>query len=256
MPRKKASLSNCSSTSSLHNQTSLSCVSRRAKVRQSRLEFQHRQMLAQGHNGSGRDTFIMFAPHGTDKPMYTPGRSKKSFENGLRESANYISSPALHINNKAHVGKWGQYTKGKSLFDEMLEKGVAFGSAPKINSANYNAGHGVAALIKGGKEHQIEDHLAPGRRAIHAKRPKSANAMKACLARTHFLRRNMRVFKATGEEVDPKKQRQMEFLKKSRARQKKAKGFERHTCGNVYVGKKKAEIREPISTKKLKPKTN
>ena len=104
-------------------------------------------MLAQGHNGSGRDTFIMFAPHGTDKPMYIPGSSKRTFENGLRESANYISSPALHINNKTRVGKWG-----KSLFDEMLEKGVAFGSAPKINSANYNAGHGVAALIKGGKE--------------------------------------------------------------------------------------------------------
>ena len=105
----------------------------------------------------------------------------------------------------------------------MLEKGVAFGSAPKINSANYNAGHGVAALIKGGKEHQIEDHLAPGRRAIHAKRPKSASAMKVCLAKTHILRRNMRVYKVTGEELDPKKQRQMDFLKNLEPAKKKQK---------------------------------
>ena len=198
-------------------------------------------MSAQGHDGSGRDTFIIFAPHGADKPIYTSGFGKKTFENGLRETANYMSTPTRPTKRKTPVGKWVKYRKGKTLFDEMLEKGIAFGSAPKINSTDYNAGHGVAALIKGGKEHQFEDHLTPGRRAIHAKRPKSASTVNARLAKTHILRRNMNVYKDAGERLDPKKQRQEDFLKKSKARQEKARGYERHTCGRIHVGKKKKD---------------
>ena len=94
----------------------------------------------------------------------------------------------------------------------MLEKGIAFGSAPKIDCTHYNAGHGVAALIKGGKEHQFEDHLAPGRRAIHAKRPESASAVSARLAKTHILRRNMNVYKGAGERLCPKKKKTRGFF--------------------------------------------
>ena len=165
----------------------------------------------------------------------------KTFENGLRESANYISTPTRQAKYKTPVRKWVNYKKGKTLFDEMLEKGIAFGSAPKIDCTHYNAGHGVAALIKGGKEHQFEDHLAPGRRGIHAKRPESASAVSARLAKTHILRRNMNVYKDAGERLDPKKQRQEDFLKKSKARQEKARGYERHTCGRIHVGKKKKD---------------
>ena len=86
-------------------------------ARQSRIEFQKRQMHAQGHDGSGRDTFIMFAPHGTDKPgsMYTPGR-KIGFEGGLRGSANYISTPSREVQFKNKIGR------RRSVVIKMLEK--------------------------------------------------------------------------------------------------------------------------------------
>ena len=63
------------------------------------------------------------------------------------------------------------------------------------------------SLISGGKEHQIEEHLAPGRRAIHAKRPKSASAIRHRMARTYMIRRNISCYKNAGKGVDPKKKR-------------------------------------------------
>ena len=253
MSNQSNSSSRHSSRSSFHSSLlKTNRSSRRTMARQSRIEFQKRQMLAQGHDGSGRDTFIMFAPHGTDKPgsMYTPGR-KIGFEGGLRGSANYISTPSREVKLKNKIGRRrGVYKKQKSLFDKMLEKGMAFGSAANKNSTNYNAGTGVAGLISGGKEHQIEEHLAPGRRAIHAKRPKSASAIRHRMARTYMIRRNISCYKNAGKGVDPKNKRRDEFIKRSRERQDFAKDYERHTCGRVFVGRK-----DKVADKTKRPKS-
>ena len=132
----------------------------------------------------------------------------------------------------------------------MLEKGMAFGSAANKNSANYNAGTGVAGLISGGKEHQIEEHLAPGRRAIHAKRPKSASAIRHRMARTYMIRRNISCYKNAGKGVDPKKKRRDEKKREEKRREEKRRNEKRgeerrreEKTGNVTKTKEREEKR-------------
>jgi hypothetical protein len=208
--------------------------------RQSRIDFESRQRKAAGCDGSGRDTFITFAPHGEIKgKIYRPGQDRHNFFTQLRGSVNNFSIPDKRQTQPLTFRKKGRAVV-RNLLDDMLDKQMAFGKPSKATRLE-----GVGELISGGPEHQLEEHTLPGRRRIHEKRPSTASA-DARRRRSSIVRRNISIYSRYGQQADPYKTRQEAFLKKSRKRQAFASNYERHSSGRVFVGhlKEKSGVRD------------